>query len=64
MATCNQKFAWHLMELVIFLLQIQDSEKNLHLLTHVPEGSTIIDIIQTVEDCLPLNTDNSQTPET
>lgn len=43
---------------------ITDSEKNLQLLTHVPEGSTIIDIIQTVEDCLPLNPDTSTTPET
>ena len=43
---------------------ITDTEKKLQLLTHVPEESTLIDIIQTIEDCLPLKPETSQTTET
>ena len=43
---------------------ITDTEKKLQLLTHVPEESTLIDIIQTIEDCLPLKSETSQTTET
>lgn len=43
---------------------ISDTEKKLQLLTHVPEESTLIDIIQTIEDCLPLKPETSQATET
>lgn len=43
---------------------ITDTEKKLQLLTHVPEESTLIDIIQTIEDCLPLKPETSQATET
>ena len=39
---------------------ITDLDRELQMATKVPTGSTLIDIIQTIEDCLPLNESNSQ----